>query len=210
MSPVHAVTQVHDLVVRIGRIHDRRCRIVAGLHVANARLERRRRLDEEGSMTTEEGGKKAENTMTPDRLVGDLMSMRDFLAIKEGGLTNTQQHKEHMDRLKSLNNWGVNHCLSSLKDLNMDMVRNMAPFYSVKFTSREMFYYEMFSFVVWKALKDYAVPVDVAQALQYRSCGDRLKIAYEKMLDHRLVLERIVEEKSQELVDCGEECVDLW
>jgi len=216
MSPVHAITRVHDLAVRIGRVHDRRRRLVAGLYAAVARLERRRGGDDgpgTGAATTGEDGSVQPGSGASDRSGKsgeDIMSVDEFLSILKGDLINSEMREDDIKRVKSLDNWGVNNCLSSLADLSKGMVTVMSPFYSSSFHSTEMFYYEMFSFVAWRALKDYIKPGDVAKALQLRSVGDRLEIAYDKMQDHRLLLEKIAEELSIELLDCGEECTDLW
>ena len=50
----------------------------------------------------------------------------------------------------------------------------------------------------------------MAAALLASSTIQRLELGYEVMMRHRNELNELVMMISKELMDCGEECTDLW
>mmetsp|Transcript_27157 Transcript_27157/g.27550 ORF Transcript_27157/g.27550 Transcript_27157/m.27550 type:complete len:128 (-) Transcript_27157:251-634(-) len=117
-----------------------------------------------------------------------------------------------IERIRQLDNYGLKRYAyqTSIQTLTHDLIDKLTPFYSPTYTTREEFFYEKASFVTLRALEPYVTPKQVAKSLIGTSSLTRLKMGYELMLEHRLLLEELAREMSDALLECGEECTDLW
>eukprot|EP00593_Proboscia_inermis_P012634 CAMPEP_0171323264 /NCGR_PEP_ID=MMETSP0816-20121228/115468_1 /TAXON_ID=420281 /ORGANISM="Proboscia inermis, Strain CCAP1064/1" /LENGTH=776 /DNA_ID=CAMNT_0011821937 /DNA_START=639 /DNA_END=2970 /DNA_ORIENTATION=+ len=117
-----------------------------------------------------------------------------------------------IERIRQLDNYGLQTYAyqTFIQTLTHDLIEKLTPFYSPTYTTREEFFYEKASFVTLRALEPYVTPKQVAKSLIGTSSLTRLKMGYELMLEHRLLLEELAREMSDALLECGEECTDLW
>ena len=86
----------------------------------------------------------------------------------------------------------------------------LEPYYSPSHREREEYEAEIASFVAWRCLEEYVDPSDIAAALMTPSATERLNMAYEIMMRHREELNELVKTISDDLLECGDECKDLW
>lgn len=90
-------------------------------------------------------------------------------------------------------------------------MEKLQPYYSPTRENSEEYYYEVLSFVAIQAAKgDWLQPSHLAWAARCTNTAERLQHAYEWMWSHVLALRQEVAMASQELMDCREECQDLW
>eukprot|EP01083_Nonionella_stella_P022107 61121_1 len=86
----------------------------------------------------------------------------------------------------------------------------LEPYYSPRHRVREVYGAEVASMVIFRTLEEYATPQEMAAALLTQSATERFELGYKIMLRHRKELVDLIEIVSDELLDCGEECSDLW
>ena len=86
----------------------------------------------------------------------------------------------------------------------------LEPFYSPHHREREEFEAEVASFVALRTLENYASPTELATALLKLTANERLDLSYEIMSRHKDELIALTRTMSKDLMDCGEECTDLW
>eukprot|EP00594_Rhizosolenia_setigera_P019313 CAMPEP_0178956810 /NCGR_PEP_ID=MMETSP0789-20121207/10499_1 /TAXON_ID=3005 /ORGANISM="Rhizosolenia setigera, Strain CCMP 1694" /LENGTH=485 /DNA_ID=CAMNT_0020638857 /DNA_START=225 /DNA_END=1682 /DNA_ORIENTATION=- len=221
MSPAHALSKLNTYANKLNRKHDARRKLISGLRAANIRLQNslRKRMEEE--LNDYDGIGMLSSFYeddTPPSDQEDLMTIDEFLVTYDSPLDIAQTPEK---LISDMENYGVNYysAFASLPDLTNQALDTLKPYYSPKnFASddgkdgsyAEEFYYEIMSFVAWRALDGYVDEEEIAWALKTRSTSERLVRAAELMLNHRIELEKLAGQISAQLKDCGEECTDLW
>ena len=116
-------------------------------------------------------------------------------------------------KLASKTNFGMGASASSISTIvasTQAYLEKLAPFYSPARRDTEEHYYEVLSFVAVVALSDYVGPHDLGWALKSRNTSERLQQAYDWMWDHVRLLREDAQTLSERLLECGEECTDLF
>jgi len=238
-SPVHAVSEMNGLLHRVGWMHDDRRRLVKGITAARARLDARRLKnsgEEEaagGDMMYDDfqemgwvGSSTQSDTKETSEKVGEeqqqQISVGDFLSSFQGSptaemdplaqLARAEEEQKAIHFLEGLENLGLAYFgyFSAIPDLTEQALKLFVPYYSAEHRSREEHAFEIASFVALRTVEGYASPAEVGWALQSTSTIERLQATYDIMADHRIQLEKMAEHLSHQLLDCGEECDDLW
>ena len=128
-------------------------------------------------------------------------------------LARAEEEQKAINFLEGLdNNLGLAYFgyFSAIPDLTEQALKLFVPYYSAEHRSREEHDFEIASFVALRTVEGYASPTEVGWALQSTSTIERLQATYDIMADHRIQLEKMAEHLSHQLLDCGEECDDLW
>jgi hypothetical protein len=106
--------------------------------------------------------------------------------------------------------FGTYGIFSTIPDLTREMLSHLEPYYSPAHREREEYEAEVASFVTLRVLEKHASPLELAAAMMAPSATERLYMAYGIMSRHRDELLKCVKKMNQDLLDCGEECSDLW
>ncbi|KAG7358747.1 hypothetical protein IV203_015336 [Nitzschia inconspicua] len=219
-SPVHALNRLSMLTSRIRFLHQDRQQIVRGLQAAQARLEMAMEdwQDYDGIGAVFAGqddplGRENENSNV------DLqMTLHSFLQE-----FNQDTNTDHMASSRPLtptaamcltmDNFGLGVSPTAYADLmpmSEFLVERLQPFYSPQRWDTEEFAYEAFSWVALESLKFYLPSETISEALQSSNTYQRLEVLYHAMMNHKQDLTVLAKAKSQELLDCGEECTGLF
>jgi len=212
-SSMHAITELYRCANKVFRLHEERKKLVAGLRAAEMRV----RLGQKAS--AEECFVEFEDCDGLGLISG--MIDEPMVDVEEEPKTVPQplpiseeiETAPIRSRLETLENYGLGSygILSTIPDLTEQLMTKLEPYYSPEHREREEYEAEVASFVVLKSLEAYASTEEVAKALVVPSSAtQRLELAYEMMMQHRDELIELVEMISRELMDCGEECTDLW
>jgi hypothetical protein len=227
-SPVHALNQLSMLASRIRFLHQDRQKIVRGLQAAQARLEMAmeewkdydgigalyERRDINGLSTNE-----ASEQIPPIYNENLQMTLHSFLrefnldTNDSDPMASSRPLSPEAARCMQLNNFGLGTSPTAYADLipmSEVLVERLQPFYSPQRSNTEEFSYEAFSWVALESLKLYLPPETVAQAMQSSNTCERLEFLYHAMMNHKRDLTELAKAKSQELLDCGEECSGLF
>jgi len=225
-SSMHAITELYRCANKVYRLHEERKKLVTGLRAGEARL-RLGKEDGAASSSSAEGAASAEGSDDNcwvefedcDGLGSLLVGVLDDQAANElgqqqqDGVVPASESDAPRSRLETLENYGLGSygILSTIPDLTKQLLVHLEPYYSPTHREREEYEAEIASFVAFKSLEAYVAPNEVAEALVVpNSATQRLERAYEIMMRHRDELMELVEKISQELMECGEECTDLW
>jgi hypothetical protein len=100
--------------------------------------------------------------------------------------------------------------ISTIPDLARQLMSHLEPYYSPAHREREEYEAEVASMAVLRTLEEYATPAELAAGLLAPCATRRLEIGFEVMMNHKGKLKELVRIISEELLDCGEECTDLW
>lgn len=223
-SPVYALHLLHKASNKVGRIHDERLRLVAGLKAARARLDRVRfrTNDDDDDIEDYDGlGILSEGLYDDDddadteaeedaTLPESVMTVDEFLsAFARNDVTDANILDGPVPTSSSVaetDNYGVQYfaAFSTLARLTDEALISLDPYYSPAHKDREEYWYEVMSFVVWRALEGFVDEKDVAWALKCRNTVERLERACDVMLRHRFLLEELAAEISNELLECGD------
>lgn len=222
VSPVHAISQLNTAANKAEWLHTERKQLVAGLNAAKARL-RNAKLKSEEVLEDYDGlGMLADlDDMECDtEACEDVdMAINQILSILDDPVKHTKSFSELQqdttspsEALAKMDNYGLTYFsgFSRLAELTDEALKSLDPYYSPTFKDREEYWFEVFGFVVWRALEGFVNPEEVAWALKCKSSIDRLERACELLKQHRELLQYLASEVSEELTDCGEECTDLW
>ena len=219
-SPVHALSELNNIKIKVARMHNDRRRLVAGIRAAKARLtlydENLEDFDGLGALFGDEGSLSADKGKSDDSERG--MSIDEFLATFKGNMMRIdpselpQNQPSRLEKLEALENYGMNYfgAMSSIDDLTRVASEQLEPYYSERFREREEYDLEVSSFVAFRSLNGYADIKDISWSLQCTSSIERLNRAYEILVDHTWLLRELAEKMVKELEECGEECTDLW
>mmetsp|Transcript_3932 Transcript_3932/g.6013 ORF Transcript_3932/g.6013 Transcript_3932/m.6013 type:complete len:454 (+) Transcript_3932:371-1732(+) len=224
-SPVHALSELNNIKIKVARMHNDRRRLVAGIRAARARLtlydENLEDFDGLGALFggVEGSGslsQSADNDKSDDAEGG--MSIDEFLATFKGNMMRIDPSElphnqpSALEKLEAMENYGMNYfgAMSSIDDLTRVASEQLEPYYSERFREREEYDLEVSSFVAFRCLNGYADIKDISWSLQCTSSIERLNRAYEILVDHTWLLKKLAEKMVKELEECGEECTDLW
>ena len=223
-SPVHALSELNKISLRVSWMHDNRKTLVAGIKAARTRLclydDNLEDVDGLGILFEGDGvqeKRRKENVAGGASKKGG-MSVDEFLATFKGNMLRIdpselpQNQPSQLEKIESMENYGLNlyGAFSTISELTKVTSAQLEPYYSRHFQEREEYELEVSSFVAFRTLEGYADTSDMAWSLQCTSSVERLMRAYEIFLDHTLYLKKIAEKLSKELEECGEECTDLW
>lgn len=213
-SPVHALAELYSRANRVYRLHEERRKLVAGLRAGEARLRPRR-----------EGGRR-EAPNPAEECPVDLYEDCDGLGgtpllggvpagrgAGAGARAPAAAAPPPRSRLEALENYGLGWygATSAVPDLARRLSAELAPYYSPAHRGREEHEAEVASLAALRSLEAYASAGEVAEALVVpASAAERLELVCALMMRHRDELDNLVEIVSRELVECGEECTDLW
>lgn len=229
-SPVHAINELNSMLNRVRDLHNDRRRLVNGITAAKARLDARKLIDagEEAAGSNmiyddfEELGWVGSTQSDAQEKVGEQISVGDFLSSFQqrsqttmdplAQLARAEEEQKAIKFLEGLDNLGLAYFgyFSAIPDLTEQALKLFVPYYSAEHRSREEHDFEIASFVALRTVEGYASPTEVGWALQSTSTIERLQATYDIMADHRIQLEKMAEHLSHQLLDCGEECDDLW
>mmetsp|Transcript_3827 Transcript_3827/g.8597 ORF Transcript_3827/g.8597 Transcript_3827/m.8597 type:complete len:734 (+) Transcript_3827:187-2388(+) len=191
-STMHAITRLYRSANRVYRLHEERKKLVAGLRAGEARLKLGR-------------ARKEGECILFDDFEYDGLGLHNNFSVDE--LAECVQYSE----LETTDNFGFSYgFLSTFPDLTSEVMSLLEPFYSPHHREREEFVAEVSSFVALRTLEDYASPTELATALLTLTAKERLDMSYEIMLRHKDELSALTRTMSKDLIDCGEECKDLW
>ena len=190
-SSMHAITRLYRSANRVYRLHEERKKLVAGLRAGEARLRLGRARKE-----------------------GECILFDDFddwnFSVDELAEAEQEQCVQYSE-LEKTDNFGFSYgFLSTFPDLTSEVMSLLEPFYSPHHREREEFEAEVASFVALRTLEDYASPTELATALLKLTAKERLDLSYEIMSRHKDELIALTRTMSKDLMDCGEECTDLW
>ena len=121
-----------------------------------------------------------------------------------------------LDEVLQMENYGLGNtaaAFSAIPPLTKMLIDKLQAYYSPTKSATEEHYYEIQSFMAILSLRYYAMDDEYEffnTALKCTNTMERMSYAYEKMVEHQLLLKRASEEISARLLDCGEECTDLW
>ena len=208
-SSVHAIAELYRTANKVYRLHEERKKLVAGLRAGVARLRLgKKKLAEEVNCSLE-----FEDCDNLGGLIGEVV--QEMTTEWEEISTARSQSRDDIpsrSRLESMENYGFGSfgILSTIPDLTQQSMLQLEPYYSPMHRQREEYEAEVASMVIFRTLEMYADPDELAAALLSSSAIQRLELGYEVMLRHRNELNELVMMMSKDLIDCGEECTDLW
>ncbi|KAL3757843.1 hypothetical protein ACHAWU_006151 [Discostella pseudostelligera] len=210
-SSVHAIAELYRTANKVYRLHEERKKLVAGLRAGVARLRLgKKKLAEDVNCSLE--------FEDCDNIGGGFIDeeLHEMTTEWEEMSTARSQSKDDdilkRSRLEAMENYGFGSygILSTIPDLTQQSMLQLETYYSPIHRQREEYEAEVASMVIFRTLEMYATPHEVAAALLASSAIQRLELGYEVMMRHRNELNELVTMISKELMDCGEECTDLW
>jgi hypothetical protein len=228
-SPVHALNQLSRLSSRIRFLHQDRQRIVHGLQAAQVRLEMA--MDEwqdyDGIGTLFQGMDNNNNNNNNTIVDHDASNyntsiqmtvhsfLREFNQDTFNSIISTSALPLSSEAIRcmEMENFGLGTSSTAYADLGRMsdvLVERLQPFYSPQWSNTEDFTYEAFSWVALESLKVYLSAETISKALESTNTIQRLEGLYHAMMDHKHILTELAKAKSQELLDCGEECTGLF
>lgn len=225
VSPVHMLSHLNSAKNNAERCHDDRKKLIAGLKAGKARLtnaklkEDLEDYDGLGMLANIDWDENCDiEAPCEDSINLDMSEIFSMLESKmkfsaEGSYDESQETVASPSQtLSQMENYGVTFYsgFATLTELTDQALSTLDPYYSPKFKNREEYWFEVFGFVAWRALEGFVEPGELAWALKCRSSLVRLERACELLLHHRMLLQELASEVSEELKDCGEECSDLW
>jgi hypothetical protein len=130
-------------------------------------------------------------------------------------LTTTLPSSTALRCLNELDNFGLGFTQSAIVDLDAittilisDVLR---PYFSSSLIETEEFYYESFSWVALSSVQLYCTLRELEDAMFHTTrTSERLDIVYHAQIRHKQDLVELGRRKEQELLDCGEECTDIF
>ncbi|KAL7553777.1 hypothetical protein ACHAWF_017104, partial [Thalassiosira exigua] len=208
-SSMHAVTELYRAANKVYRLHEERKNIVAGLRAGEARLALGRQIRDENCPLEFED---CDGLGLIGRPLDDDLEDVPLRALVPSSAAREDVPAFRGHRLEGMENYGLGTygVLSSMPELARQAMSRLEPYYSPEHREREEYEAEVASMVAFRTLEEYASPEEVASALVVPSATRRLELAYDIMMRHRDELVDLVKIVSQELIDCGEECTDLW
>jgi len=233
-SPVHALHEMQSLANKIQFMHQDRRHLVAGLKAAELRLKLNRSRTSSGDdgkdyeLVDHDGigtlfGDADLEAVQPafDKFVADFVAPKrdeqeecrlppeDGARQHHGG--ETEEHRVSPLTEKQNYGMGANACsISSITDLTSALTEKLSPYYSPARRESEEHYYEVLSFASVLALDRFVDPYELGWMLRCTNTIERLQRCYESMWEHVRLLREEADVISQELLECGEECTDLW
>jgi hypothetical protein len=234
-SPVHALAEMSSLARKLQYLHEDRVHLVSGIKAAILRYRRaesgqqRRGLpagggpvpatvEEEDDLVDHDGfgalfAQKDLEASQPamDRFLSEFEALHDFEAGV--GATSAEPLPALDLKLSEENNYGMGHSacsISNLCEMAEAGLERLRPYYSPARRALEEHYYEVLSFAAVQALGEFVGPQELGRALRGRNTQERLQQAYDWMFRHVADLRDDAQTLRQRLLDCGEECTDLF
>jgi hypothetical protein len=214
-SPVHALNQLSMLVSRIRFLHQDRQKIVRGLQAAQSRLVMASEdwQDWDGIGTLFDG--KQQESIADVNQQEMSSTLGSFLQkfSQDRSVISSRPLSGNGVRCLQMDNYGLGSSPTAYADFDRmarELVDRLRPYYYPTTVNTEEFEYEAFSWVALESLKLYLSPEDILQALESSNTCERLEFLYDAMMCHKTDLVELAHAKSQELLDCGEECTDLF
>jgi hypothetical protein len=102
----------------------------------------------------------------------------------------------------------TNGMMSTKHELTYELMLQLRPYYSQEHREREEYEAEVTSMAVLKTLE--VTPTELAALLLTPSATRRLELEFDIIMRHKEKLRQLVRIINEELMDCGEECTDLW
>ena len=102
----------------------------------------------------------------------------------------------------------TNGIMSTIHELTNELMLQLQPYYSQEHREREEYEAEVASMAVLKTLE--VTPTELAALLLTPSATRRLELEFDIIMRHKEKLRQLVRIINEELIDCGEECTDLW
>lgn len=218
-SSMHAITELYRTANKVYRLHEERKKLVAGLRAGVARLQMGKKeraaddIDDNCSVEFEDcdglgliGGVLVGDSMVTADLEEETLPASPALIPEKDTATTPRNNLETMDNY-GFGSYGI---LSTIPDLTTQLTLHLAPYYSPTHCKREEYNAEVASMVIFRTLGEYATPHEVATALLAPSATERLELGYTIMMRHVGELKQLARIVSEELMECGEECTDLW
>ncbi len=230
-SPVHALARMSSAANRLIRLHDDRRRLVRGLQAAKMRLE---------YVTSRQRGNTAWGMKEEDDYDGLGLVTSSSLFSSSDSDDDDEMQQSDIDNLllhtfpsatlgdyhsigmlsRSLldkENYGLGFSaasLSSIPALTKALLEKLEPYYTPEKIATEEFYYEALSFCAMRSLESYFVESPYSDywtwGLTCTNTVERLEQVHDWLWQHKIELEMLAKQASQDLRDCGEECTDLW
>ena len=209
-SPVHAVNRMHTLARQVEWMHQDRRRLVAGIHAGRARLAAAGRVTQ--------GGITGEELLDHDGLGALFGFEEETILVKEKRTQQTSVTPVAQDTtgdgpLAQLENYGLGAtaaAFSTIEKLTHVMIEKLQPYYSPVRCASEEHYYEVLSFVSLVSMDKFVKAPDLAWSLRCTNTPERLEQVYMWMYSHVHLLRQEAERVSAKLMECGEECTDLF
>ncbi len=208
-SSVHAIAELYRTANKVYRLHEERKKLVAGVHAGLARLRLgKKKIFEDLNCLFE--------FEDCDNLGGLISGELHEMTTEWEDISTARSHSKDdipmRSRLEAMENYGFGSygILSTIPDLTQQSMLQLESYYSPLHRQREEYEAEVASMVIFRTLEKYASPNEMAAALLASSAIQRLELGYEIMMRHRNDLSELVMMMSQDLMDCGEECSDLW
>ena len=157
-------------------------------------------------------------TPSPSSIQEDIqMLLQEFASEAAANYEESTKHRQNaLDQVLQMENYGLGNtaaAFSSIPPLTRMLIDKLQAYYSPTKSSTEEHYYEIQSFMAILSLRYYS-KISKEEfyntALKCTNTMERMSYAYEKMVEHQLLLKQASEEISAMLLDCGEECTDLW
>lgn len=221
-SPVHALSALNNISIRVSWMHDNRRTLIAGIKAAKARLNLYdKNLSDHDGLGILFGNREEDfvnEKKSESNVLTRKMTVDEFLATFKGNMLRIdaselpQNQSSQLEKLEAMENYGLGYygSFSSIDGLTKEVSTQLRPYYSPMFRDREEYPLEVLSFVAFRVLDEFAAVEDISWSLQCTSSIERLNRAYEIMLDHTLQLKMLAEKLSVDLEECGEECTDLF
>jgi hypothetical protein len=232
-SPVHALAEMSSLARKLQYLHADRIHLVNGIKAALLRYRRAEsarslcpadgfhipsKIEEEDDDLVDYDGfgalfaqKELEATQPAmDRLLSEFVAADQEEVV---GATSEEPRPPLNLKMSEENNYGMGRSacsISNLSELTEAGLERLRPYYSPARCEMEEHYYEVLSFAAVQAVSDVVGPHELGRALQGRNTQERLQLAYDWMFHHVADLRQDAQTLRQQLLDCGEECTDLF
>jgi hypothetical protein len=209
-SSVHAIAELYRTANKVYRLHEERKKLVAGLRAGVARLRLgKKKLAEDMNCSLEFEDCDNIGGGFVDEELHEMTTEWEQMSIAR---SQSNDDVPMRSRLEAMENYGFGSygILSTIPDLTHQSMLQFESYYSPVHRQREEYEAEVASMVIFRTLEMYATPNEVAAVLLASSTIQRLELGYEVMMRHRNELNELVMMISKELMDCGEECTDLW
>jgi hypothetical protein len=115
------------------------------------------------------------------------------------------------NELEEMENYGITTnkgMMSTIPELTNELLSQLQPYYSQEHREREEYEVEVASMAILKTLE--VTPTELATLLLTQSATRRLELEFDIIMRHKEKLHQLVQIINDELIDCGEECTDLW
>jgi len=227
-SPVHALAEMNRLSNRITSLHEDRKRLVRGLKAAKARLAVASAtstdiLEDHDGLGQLSSGFQEDTTTTlsynnelspQEQIQQDIDALMDEFPVHTADLMSpTRPTTNSLAQLLELEHYGMgisSASFAAIPGLTTSLTEKLQPYYSPEAMDSEEHYYSIFSFMGVQSLSKFVTAADLDWALKCTNTIERMQWVYEWMWSHKKLLQEASEEVSLQLMECGEECTDLW